>query len=713
MRHRVGEGIDIRIKYYDKNKKEIPPGRYSATAQYFDYGPKLIDNGFKGFAFSNYFYIRNFPWGRVRGKTWVYPYVDSDLPDDCRYIKIFLGLATNGTMWIDNIDFQLSEWNFTYLERMRPFFKKKYDLTDLMIPTPQSINNKHNISLKNQHIRLVYSGKKAPEIKKALTLLQNRFSKINGESVKVIKNGKPVSSHSGLQIVFVEKDNRLAAKFDQAFEAINDKAQGYFIRRKGNTIYLGGNQPVGFYYAATSLCQLIDYEHYRLDYADVTDWPDFTGRSLKIVSFSKKQNSDELRATIKQFKKDVKYYASYKLNDIYNSYGMFGNHWWKIGKISQQYTSIKNYLSSYGHIMALAVQLNPYRHLPSMPKETTLSDSLRSLFSNGTQEGFEKIINALKPALDAGAKIVMFCMDDHTPRKLGPQGEMRGDHVLFTKSDKKKFVNLANAHYYLLNKLKTWLDKNYGDVRLEFVPPIYCNWHINQSLGTARSYYRDLTRHLDPSIVLVWTGPTGRSLYYDMAAIHRIMKYYRRKPMVWDNGIYGRKVRAERFPRFYPEKSVLYSLFQPFDEKYSKKALKQLNSHFYTNLPGIGEINKITYLTFADFTWNTKDYDPAFSLFKALVQNFGKKNAKRLLQFNDKLFRFISTWAQLKQTLKRGHVVSKVRRELLKKEAQRQIKAMKQAFQALSPLKDQLLKKELRDKMDSKIKNWQKLYQKS
>ena len=141
LNSKIGEDIDIHIEYYDKNKKRLSDGIY------FEYYNKDVDNSFKGFSFSNFYYIENFEWGQVRGRTLNYPFSEGDMPEGCRYIKIFLGLKSRGTMWVDNIDFRFSRWNFTSLERIKPFFDTTYHKADLLIPTPQHISNKKQILL--------------------------------------------------------------------------------------------------------------------------------------------------------------------------------------------------------------------------------------------------------------------------------------------------------------------------------------------------------------------------------------------------------------------------------------------------------------------------------------------------------------------------------------------------------------------------------------
>ena len=119
---KISQDIDIHLEFYDKNKQLMSPGIY------YNYWKKEVDNSFKGFSFSNLYYINKFDWGRVRGRTMNYPFSEGDMPDGCKYIKIFFGLKGSGTMYVDNVDFRLSKWNFTPLERMQPYFEKDREL---------------------------------------------------------------------------------------------------------------------------------------------------------------------------------------------------------------------------------------------------------------------------------------------------------------------------------------------------------------------------------------------------------------------------------------------------------------------------------------------------------------------------------------------------------------------------------------------------------
>src|SRR6185437_2407675 len=229
---RIAKGIDIHLEFFDENKRRINPGYF------FEYVNKKVDNSFKGYAFSNFFYLDKFGWGNVKARTWNYPYSEGDLPNNCKYVKIFAGLNCSGTMWIDNLDFRFSRWNFTPMERMDSFFKKKYVLSELLIPKPHFIANQQIIDLKNRRINLVYNGNEFPEANAAITLLRKRFFRIYKDSIKVEKTQKDAGDSKSLKIIFLDETEGAIPEFEDDYLGIKGKGQGYFIRKKSNKIFV-------------------------------------------------------------------------------------------------------------------------------------------------------------------------------------------------------------------------------------------------------------------------------------------------------------------------------------------------------------------------------------------------------------------------------------------------------------------------------------------
>ena len=110
------DAVVIKALYFDKDKKPLEPQVLNPVSR------SLVDNSDKGFSFSNYWTIDEFPWAEVRGRTYNYPFSEGDIPDGTRYVRLFLGLKGTGAMWVDDVDFRYSKWNFTALERFKPYF---------------------------------------------------------------------------------------------------------------------------------------------------------------------------------------------------------------------------------------------------------------------------------------------------------------------------------------------------------------------------------------------------------------------------------------------------------------------------------------------------------------------------------------------------------------------------------------------------------------
>ncbi len=713
FQNRVNEDIDIRLIYYDENKKEMSP------AVYFEFMGKDIDNSFKGFGFSNYYFVDHFDWAKVHGRTWEYPFSEGDMPEGCRYIKIFAGLKCGGTMWVDNIDMRISKWSFTPAERMAALFDSSYSLIDLLIPKPKTIDNRRTLSLEGKKLAIVDNPGATQERKAAASLLSKHIS-LAGKTAEVVAGAPSGAGQDALVIYLTKPGQTFGNDLGAEFARIAGQDQGYFIRQRDNRVILGANTDAGLFYAATTLSQLIDKEGGKLEIADITDSPDFAGRSSRMMNYQtdwyiqhaaaltpaeKDSIRSERDADLKQQIEDVDFYAFYKINKLYNEYHQLSERWWgKDEFFNKLYSSVGERCRQYGLAIRPAVMFNPYIHLGMEQPERLLPDSLKQIFSHVDDHSFTMVKNLLKPALEAGTRTVMFCADDYIPHY-----GIRGEYTLFNAKDKARFLNLADAQHFFINRLKSWLETDWNGVRLEFVPAPYNNRFIDYGRGTADAYYRDLAAHLDEDIPIIWTGNTVRSLHYDLADIRRAVNVYRRKPMLWDNTPYARTVETKNggYTTNYPAKSVLCNLFEPYDVTYTGPFLDQVDSHFYNNDIGFGEISKIKYLTFADFSWNTADYDPEFSLYKAMVHSVGVQGARLLLEFNDAFYQFVTHWSKARTEKK--HDVKYVPTAAEKSKGEERKEKMLSAFEALGPIDNPNLKKALKAEMQRKIKEWNEI----
>lgn len=717
---KISKDIDIHLEFYDKNKNEVSPGIY-----YHRFG-KEVDNSFKGYAFSNFFFIDKFAWGKILARTYNNNFVEGDMPDNTEYIKIFFGLKGRGTMYIDNVDFKFSRWNFTTLERLSPFFEGECKMSQLLVPTPKQVSEESEIDLKKLGVVIVLPDNPKSSETAAMELLKKHISEIKGLSKKIMVVKNDYTSSFPRKIIFNIGETALSERHSAQLDRnpIKGKEQGYLIKRvinpDGNSIiFLTGNNAEGNYYAATTVVQLFDKIKSVYHHADIIDFPDFLGRGYRLQTFNNLwtiQNNRTLNdaqkvEALKQRGKDMDYavesvkaFAFYKLNKIYNDYWSLSKRWWDPGKhFYELYDRIGAECSHLGMI-STCIQMNPYFHFDYESEEEKLSDSIRILFSHSNPADIEKIKNILRNCIDRGAKTVMICADDFVPHA----GSARGEYALFTEQDKKAYFNMANAQVSMLNEIRAWLDKKYSGIKLEFVPAPYLNEFIDYGRGSAEAFFRDLTGHLSKDISIIWTGNTVRSLVYDRADFKRYTDLIKSKPMLWDNTPYARDIA---FPNYYPGKTVMCNLFEPYDITVPEDFYKLMDSDIYSNGASNGERFIIKYATYADFTWNNNAYDPDFSLFKTLIGKYGKQNALKLLQFNDHLYKLVSIHSKIKVGLEKASAQQPYTIDATDKNKAVQIeKSLGISYSSLEKtISNKRLIMELKNQMDENVKNIQNI----
>ena len=170
--------LDIKALFFDKNKQPIDPQIL------FPVRNTLIDNSNKSYAFSRLEKVEDFSWSRVRGRSYQYPFSEGDIPDATRYVRLFLGLIGSGSMWIDDIDFRYSKWNFTTLERFRPYFTRQLTLEEKITPTPQHFQRLKDVvyfDARNPEAQppiIVLPGAPAPAEQSAAALIQKEINNI-------------------------------------------------------------------------------------------------------------------------------------------------------------------------------------------------------------------------------------------------------------------------------------------------------------------------------------------------------------------------------------------------------------------------------------------------------------------------------------------------------------------------------------------------------
>jgi beta-N-acetylglucosaminidase len=652
---RLYDALVVRTFFFDAQKKKIDPSCLNPVAG------SLIDNSDKSYAFSNFWRIDDFPWATVRGRTYNYPFSEGDLPEGTCFVRLFFGLKGRGTMWIDNIVYRYSKWNFSTLERMRPYFGRRLTAADKIIPTPRSlepINDVIYFDPQNSGLGppiIVLPENPAAAECTAAEILRHKLNAVIHKIMPVevpadtyVRVVNDISSDDirDSRLVFSIGRNKLHRQAwpDLPLHVIGKNSQGYVIRSKpvgdALVVFLLGETPVGTFNAAATSVQLLEKEKCIYHNATVVDFPDFLGRSYCLKNW---QSAAELRHDIDA----IEPMSLYKLNKVYCGHDRTNAEWYLIDDLFKKGVEEAGRKCRETGVMSLAIMVNPYSHLGFEPPVDDLDDQERNFWTHGRPESVELLKDILKTGLDAGADTIMLQADDSVPHT----GGNRKNYGLYATEDQYRFGNLQNAQAHIINKLKQWVDSAYPGTRVEFCPPWYANEFIARGEGKAEVYFKELTALIPRDVAIVWTGPTVRSLSVDMADLHRYAALIGRWPMMWDNTLYARNLETKSYggyTTYYPGKVRMCNLFEPFDTA-RPEGFQNYNDgrHMYTNANAYSEVYKIKFATVADYEWNTAAYNPEFALWRVLCSRYGAECARELVFFNEAYYGAYETCLRL------------------------------------------------------------------
>ncbi len=647
---RIDDAIDIRVIFYDKNRLLISGKTFNSKRN------ANIDQSFKALPFAGFWNIDNMDWSHVRGRTTNDYLTDGDVPDEAKFVKIFFGLKGTGTMWIDDVDFRYSKRNFTSLEKSERFFDTTFSAVDMLVPAPKEAvgldplvyhypgtdSLPYPVIVIPQHASRQTSAA-ARLLKARLDMLFERVYGVEYKSKVIITSGIPdrVVEEGGL-VFNIGKNQLSGGQVGSSLVELQEHVQGYIIQPDSlfpNLVHLIGSDAEGNFYAAVTVAQLLDESRYVYYQSRIVDYPDIPQRSFLISAVS--ASSDE-----KACGDNLADMLMLKMNRGYLDYYRSRNMWERTGTAYLRgLNEIGREAGKHGMIQ-LAHMVNPYAFLPASARLDSIDPGLQNRWMHSSSSSLSKLRTRFIAGLEAGATTLVLCTNDHLPYKGGHSLNFS----LYAERDRKKYINLQQAHIELIQLLtgSTGIGR---PVNFEFIPPWYANELVDQSRGQGEQYLRDLADNIPDQVSILWSGPSKQSYSVDEADFHRYRALTDRELVIWDNSL-------NTLPDILSDTSLSMSLslklrtlniFEPYQVKFTGPSLPGSQAgKIIINSPLDSELMKIRIATAADYMWNTLTYDPDLSLWKVLVSRYGREAAMNLYQFNESYMTLLGSLTALK-----------------------------------------------------------------
>jgi hypothetical protein len=579
---KIYDAVDIRVLFYDRNKLQI------AGEQYSTYYNQKINSSFKGYSFANFENIDSTGWLHVIGRSQLFPFPDGDLPDETKFVRIFIGLKGTGKLWADDISFVYNNQNFNLEERLEKYFDTTYTKSRLLIPQPRKVevleskvyfwpdqNKKLPIILipSNADPLTEYASKKLER-----TILDKliELGKIDkSQEPSLIRNTDNFELKNAA-IVFSLGKTELFNKYKKSLplEKIKRHNQGYFIYSTNfleNVVFIHGNTPEANYYAVQSLMQLFDNKRLLFHNANIIDYPSHSIRSLLLTDFKAgalknlySSNTIRFNAIYYRYGKEAE-----NIGNELNQPPVGMNVYFDVNeKNAGSYSEISNYIFNSNSNNTI------YLFSTLLSKKVDLKEAMYQYYlESGNKNDFSGLLSELE----------------------GTKAKKDFDLELMLSESGNLDFNSNTCGQDELNTSKLNLDK---------------------------------TKY-------VWSGYGLQSWQIDEADLFRAREYFSSKPVFMDFTMYPRSASMNYFANdsIAPYKLKTACLFEAYDNNVVKEVYKKSKKNI-TVYKCADILDRIRLKTASDFYWNMENYNPEFSLFKALVDEFGFDASRRIIKFN-------------------------------------------------------------------------------
>lgn len=180
----------------------------------------------------------------------------------------------------------------------------------------------------------------------------------------------------------------------------------------------------------------------------------------------------------------------------------------------------------------------------------------------------------------------------------------------------------GKEHALFVNKLLNRLREKDKDAQMVFCPTYY---HVdpNNLKDKEKKYYEDLSKHLDKSVYVFWTGTSILPKTVSTADAGKFRELADHRIIFWEN---------------YPVNDAWQTMHLAPITGRDEKLYTVLDGYMSNPMFQQNEMNRIPLFTQADYTYDPANYDPAKSIAQAIIHQTDDKSQQEVLRQVVELF---------------------------------------------------------------------------
>lgn len=603
----LADRFHTRVTWLDKNRRVLSPAK-DGQAGYERRYPMA--------------FLHEAPEALWQRAVFVSSYEDpagDEAPAGAAYARISFLLEGPGRVEIDDVRFAYNRRNLQLSERVAIYRDLDMDALGRVIPTPRHLAE-HGPKISFHRLCVSHPGAPPPGLADRLKAFEARLRELGATMIRTWEGGD-APGRCDLNLHLAPADRKSAAWMsDLVNEARDLPPEGYVIHTRAGSdgrpaLIAAGADGAGLVYALETIRQLLrpaPSGAAAIRATEVRDWPAFQGRSLA----GWEPGPPGMRMIIEA----SHWIVGIKLNRLYLNYPLRTPRWWQPPDTYRALVQSLGERARRTDLYALGILLNPY----AQRSEPEITDT----FQISRREDVDILLSEITRTVEAGARIVMLCLDDFVPSR---EGHIFAYH-LDDPQDRMRFASLAEAHLWLIDRLRTRLRAIAPDATLTIVPPWYNERFRAAGGDDAEHYMREMAQRLPPDVGVVWTGPTVRSrIVDDMSTAGFSGAIGGRSLLLWDNSVW--ELELSKHYAGSPDRAALVSLFEPFHIETGNLSGSSFRGEFYFNGSSGGRF-LAKAMTLADYLWNPEAYDPDLSIWRAMVFQWGRESAGLLLDWD-------------------------------------------------------------------------------